>query len=216
MEDLTVREEISLSRVEETMNTLKVPERVEIEIAEICDTEICDIPPVIETDVEPSIEPTHDFQPLKDDQAVHLFQSAIKTWVDAWIAEDNSLPREAKEKFQQARDQFSEALHLDRENLEYQTFVTISSLKIDGNEAFNEAVKLQEKANATCMKYLFQEARNKFQDASGKFDQAYQLTKNEKFADCCKFIEDNVSSINTAIRKIQLNTGVMDDRYFRM
>jgi hypothetical protein len=215
MEDLTVRKEIILSRVEETVNTLEVPERIEIQIA---DTEKCEILPVIEIDVEPSIDdkPIHDFQALKNDQAVNLFQSAIKLWVEAWTAEDNSLLREAKEKFHQAHELSSEALQLDRENVEYQTFVAISSLKIEGNEAFNEAVKLQDQANATCTKYLFQEARNKFQEASGKFDQAYQLTKNEKFADCCKFIEENVSSIKIAIRKIQLNTGVMDDSYFRM
>jgi hypothetical protein len=219
MEDFTSTQETILSHAEEIVDNLEVTAIVGAKLAENCTTETCDVPIVIETVVESRIfdEPTENIQRPKGVQGINLFQSAIQSWVDGWIAEDNSLVMEAKQKFQQAYELSTEALRLDLENLEYQTFVNISSLKIEGNRAFNEAVKLQEQANATSMKYLFQEARNKFQEASGKYHQAYLLTKNKNFSDCCKFIDESVSLINMAIRRIQLNTGVKDsDKYFRM
>lgn len=143
-------------------------------------------------------------------QANRIFQSAMNLWSEAWIAEENFLVKEAKEKFEKSRNLFTEALQMDSKNSYYLKFAKICALKVDGNETFNDAIELQSQGNNTNLKYLYQEARNKFQKASKIFDEAFLISENLKFIESNKLIDENIQSINMAIKKLQLNTGSND------
>ena len=143
-------------------------------------------------------------------QAKNLFQCGFEDWEKAWTAEENFFILEATENFKKARESFSKAVQLNPKTFEYQKYFNLSCLKIEGNESFNEAVKLQNQANETSLKYLFQESRNKFEEACKKYQQGYSASGNSKFIECKAFIEQSISTINMAIKKLQLNTGLAD------
>lgn len=141
--------------------------------------------------------------------AKKFFESGKKMWLEAWKAEENGLAKASSDNFEKANQSFEKALQLDADNVEYKKFASISSIKIEGNKLFNEAVKIQQEANEFKMKHLFQEARLKFQEASAKFHEGFEESDNDPaFKDCETFIEISVNNINLVIRKLQLSIGI--------
>lgn len=143
-------------------------------------------------------------------EAVNNYKSGTKLWIEAWIAEESLFAQKAQENFNVANQMFHQASLLEPANKDYSKFAQITNLKVEGNQAFNDAVKLQTQANETREKYLFQEARNKFQKASEKFYHAYSSSGDSRFDECKKLTDRNIDKINKAIKKLHLNTGLDD------
>lgn len=144
-------------------------------------------------------------------QAKALSRVGITLWNEAWAAEVNGNDNDAKEKFRNADEMSNEALRLDSLNCEYIKFSQISTLKIQGNELFNQGVDLHEQANELMKMQKYEEARNKYQESNKRFKQGYEASDHDsKFKTSIELVQECIDEISEMIKVIQLGSSAKD------
>jgi hypothetical protein len=151
--------------------------------------------------------------------SLDLYHLANKVAGEAWTlesSEDEDAAIIARSKFIEALDLYAEAMVLEPTNIIYLKAFNIISLKIEGNELFNEgaeladiAYQLEQELKVAADKLTAsdqQEMIDKYQQvlelylaAQANFCQGWELSQDTRFESCIEIVEDSVQSIQTHI-----------------
>jgi tetratricopeptide (TPR) repeat protein len=133
----------------------------------------------------------------KGNRAKTYFDAGLEKYKMAWDAEKDERVDEAKKLFADALEDFRMARSNDPNNQQYQNRYKECEKKIQGDKAFNEGVVLQEKGQELKNQKKYEEALKTMNEAKKAYTDAYNVSKNEKFA-------DNIDTVQTVIDDVKL------------
>ncbi|CAA9993040.1 unnamed protein product [Nesidiocoris tenuis] len=163
---------------------------------------------------------------LRETQAqaiVDTLSSLENSWSEAWKAENDGRDQEAAQLFQRVQDESDEAARAFSGVSKFRLYAALATLKIDGNDSFNQGLESQQKGVQLLREALnlrtrqnyetahtnLEEARSCFTNAIAKFDEGSQ--NDERFASSIELvrelIEEVIRSIDLANREMQ-STGM--------
>jgi hypothetical protein len=132
----------------------------------------------------------------KGNRAKTYFDAGIKKYEMAWDAEENGRIDEARKLFADALEDFRIARSNDPNNQQYQNSYKECEKKIQGDKAFNEGVVLQEQGQKLKNQKKYVEALKTLNEAKKAYTDAYNVSKNEKFA-------GNIDTVQTVIEDLK-------------
>jgi hypothetical protein len=149
-------------------------------------------------------------------------------WSKAWDAEndtENDRSGEAKEILQRVLSESKDSLKKFPDNLRFKHYETLVSLKIEGNELFNQGLESQQNgiellqaAQELKQQQEYELANIKFKDAKGKFSDAQEKFKigrenDQRFSSCIEFVQEQLHEVIQSIEITEphmLNQGFND------
>ncbi|XP_053693702.1 titin homolog [Sabethes cyaneus] len=139
---------------------------------------------------------------------------AKKMWNEAWQAEDDDRSEVAISKFQEANKLFHQALQLAPADREILGLSNACSLKIEGNEQFNEGIKFQQdgvrllqEAKQLERQQRYKRAKLKLKEAELKLLYAMEsfesgIVHDRRFVSCLELANQQVKDIVGSIKMI--------------
>lgn len=138
------------------------------------------------------------------------FDQSKKLWNEAWIAEKHENIDEANAKFKVSHEFAGKALQIVS-NKRNKMWKIICSLKIEGNELFNEAIQLQVLANELKEKQNYCEALNEYRKAQDKYQQGFNVSQDERFEECAAFVKECIAIVENLLKNEEFAKGEKDD-----
>ncbi|KAG5666888.1 hypothetical protein PVAND_014895 [Polypedilum vanderplanki] len=139
-------------------------------------------------------------QQNEEKEAKDFFDKAMKDFIEAIDAEDKEKLEEAESKFNLAKENFKKAKELNSSNKKYQNWFIIISLKIDGNDLYNEGIRLFNKAIKLKDLKKYKDAKVKFELARQKFEEAKKLSKEIYFDAGIEVINKEIEEVENEIQ----------------
>jgi tetratricopeptide (TPR) repeat protein len=142
---------------------------------------------------------------MKRLKARKLSDEAQDVWEQGWEEEEEGDVDQATESFKKAQKLFTKAFAIDNVNQENKHWIQMCNLKLEGNQIFNQAFKLQKQANLLQCDGKYQEALRKYQQAENHFLEGFEHSKDMKFKACVDFVKTSIEKLEKITNNLKEN-----------
>jgi len=177
-----------------------------------------ELPQSVSVNKEISSSQIQDSSPMIN-KVENLYRLANELANEAWFAESNELAEEAAEKFTQALNLYAEVIELDPDNILYQKAFNIISLKLEGNDLFNEAIELAENAynleselsrkvgsakgllsltniDQNILTTRYKEVLELYRESQSKFCEALIISGDQRYQSCIDLVDSSIKAVD--------------------
>ena len=145
---------------------------------------------------------------IRNSRAESLYIAGQSLWFNAWGGEESGDSESAKRKFKQAVDMFTRATELDPDNADYNNFAAVSKLKLEANDLFNEALRVQIAANRLKSTVKLEESKKMYQAAKDKYQEAFEASgKDSRLKGNVNFVNGSINVLDNAINLMNIKSS---------
>lgn len=143
-------------------------------------------------------------------KAKDIYFKAHRMWSEAFILENGNSVEKAKHKFQKSNKLFLKASKIVPNKVIYSHWFHISSLKLEGDSLFEEAISLQEEGNRLRQKQKYEQALIKYQEAQRKYAEGFNKSKDTRLKACIEFVDSCIKEVNEIIQDYDIQEKVQN------